>query len=203
MRAPLFLASADEFRPGAPPAFGSAQFMAALAEVRQIADTRTAEQLPIATYWNVNPVAPLPGGLHGDRQRADRLLSPERRRSRADHVPHRRGLLRCADRLLRGQVPLLVHPAAAGGCRQRHRLPYTAASIVSSAHSCNWGAIAAVLAAVFPSEATRLAAVAEESSLSRLYAGIHYRFDMEAGLALGRSVAAKALGADLDEVSVP
>jgi hypothetical protein len=60
-----------------------------------------------------------------------------------------------------------------------------------------------VLAAVFPSEARRLAAVAEESSLSRLYAGIHYRFDMEAGLALGRAVAAKALGADLDEVAVP
>jgi hypothetical protein len=28
------------------------------------------------------------------------------------------------------------------------------------------------------------------------------RFDMEAGLALGRAVAAKALGADLDEVAV-
>ena len=27
--------------------------------------------------------------------------------------------------------------------------------------------------------------VAEEASLSRLYAGIHYRFDMVAGLALG------------------
>ena len=72
-----------------------------------------------------------------------------------------------------------------------------------SAHSCSSGALAGVLVAIFPSEARRLAAVAEESSLSRLYAGIHYRFDMEAGLALGRAVAAKALGADLDEVAVP
>jgi membrane-associated phospholipid phosphatase len=71
-----------------------------------------------------------------------------------------------------------------------------------SAHSCSSGAIAAVLADAFPSEARRLAAVAEESSLSRLYAGIHYRFDMEAGLALGRAVAAKALSADVDEVAV-
>lgn len=59
-----------------------------------------------------------------------------------------------------------------------------------------------MLAAAFPSEARRLAAVAEESSLSRLYAGIHYRFDMEAGLALGRAAAAKALAADLEEVAV-
>jgi len=43
--------------------------------------------------------------------------------------------------------------------------------------------------------------MAEEASLSRLYAGIHYRFDMEAGLALGRGVAALALVADLDEVA--
>src|SRR5690606_6708380 len=40
--------------PPAPPAFCSAAFNAALAEVRQIADTRTAEQIEIANYWNVN-----------------------------------------------------------------------------------------------------------------------------------------------------
>jgi membrane-associated phospholipid phosphatase len=64
------------------------------------------------------------------------------------------------------------------------------------------GAITGVLAAAFPSEASRLAGVAQEASLSRLYAGIHYRFDMEAGLALGRAVAAKAIAADLDEVAL-
>ena len=46
-----------------------------------------------------------------------------------------------------------------------------------------------------------MAAVAQEASLSRLYAGIHYRFDMEAGLALGRRAAALALAADLDLVA--
>ena len=47
-----------------------------------------------------------------------------------------------------------------------------------------------------------LDAVAQEASLSRLYAGIHYRFDMETGLALGRRAAARALAADLSEVAV-
>src|SRR2546422_8222127 len=50
-----------------------------------------------------------------------------------------------------------------------------------SAHSCFSGAYSGVLAAAFPSERARVAAVAQEASLSRLYAGIHYRFDMEAG----------------------
>src|SRR5687767_10531928 len=39
---PFFLTSASQLRSSAPPAIGSAQFVAALAEVRQIADTRTA-----------------------------------------------------------------------------------------------------------------------------------------------------------------
>jgi hypothetical protein len=34
-----------------------------------------------------------------------------------------------------------------------------------------------------------------------LYAGLHYRFDKEAGLALGRAAAAKALAADLATIA--
>jgi hypothetical protein len=59
-----------------------------------------------------------------------------------------------------------------------------------------------VLSAAFPSERERLAQVAEEASLSRLYAGIHYRFDMVAGLALGRAAAERAIAADVDAVAV-
>jgi len=70
-----------------------------------------------------------------------------------------------------------------------------------SAHSCFSGAYSEVLAAAFPSERARLAAVAQEASLSRLYAGIHYRFDFERGLELGRRAAALALAADLDQVA--
>jgi hypothetical protein len=43
-----FLTSSDQFRPPPPPEFGSPEFVAALAEVRQISDTRTAEQDSIA-----------------------------------------------------------------------------------------------------------------------------------------------------------
>src|ERR1041385_3373807 len=40
-----------QFRAGPPPAFGSAAYLAGLAEVRQISDTRTAAQLAIVDTW--------------------------------------------------------------------------------------------------------------------------------------------------------
>jgi hypothetical protein len=47
-----FLLSGSQFRPAPPPAFNSPEFLAALAEVRQISDTRTPEQHALAVYWN-------------------------------------------------------------------------------------------------------------------------------------------------------
>ncbi len=46
---PWFLTSASQFRPAPPPAFGSPEFDAALAEIRQISDTRTADQVRSAS----------------------------------------------------------------------------------------------------------------------------------------------------------
>ena len=51
---PLFMTSASQLLPPPPPAFGSAAFNVAIDEVRQISLTRTAEQIAIANYWNVN-----------------------------------------------------------------------------------------------------------------------------------------------------
>jgi hypothetical protein len=42
---------------------------------------------------------------------------------------------------------------------------------------------------LFPSERSRLEAMTEEAGMSRIYAGLHYRFDIEAGQELGRQVA--------------
>jgi membrane-associated phospholipid phosphatase len=199
---PFYLASDSEFRPAPPPTFGSAPFLAALGEVRQVSDTRTAEQTAIAVYWNLNQS---PRSNAAMQNLAVELI-------RAYHVQDAEAakilflmntasfdaLIGCfdakyhywfirppqADPLITLAIPLPNHPS------------------YPSAHSCISGAITAVLAAKFPSEAARLAAIAEEASLSRLYGGIHYRFDMQAGLALGRAVAAKALAADLDAVAV-
>jgi DNA-binding Lrp family transcriptional regulator len=55
-----------------------------------------------------------------------------------------------------------------------------------------------ILGTSFPSERERLDSLAEEAAISRVYAGIHYRFDSEVGLALGRTVAGWALAHDVN-----
>jgi len=199
---PFFLASDSQFRPAPPPAFGSPDYLAALAEVRTISDTRTPEQVAIAIYWNLNQ--------SGRSNAAMENLAVEL--IRTYHV-------RDAEA---ARILFLMNAAAFDaiiGCFDAKftywfiRPPQADPAITlpiglpphpsyPSAHSCVSGAMTGVLTAAFPSEADRLAGIAQEASLSRLYAGIHYRFDMQAGLALGRSVAAVAWAADLNEVAV-
>ena len=58
-----------------------------------------------------------------------------------------------------------------------------------SGHACSAGAFDGVLAAYFPQDRAEFRRIAEEQAMSRLYGGIHYRFDNDGGLALGRTVA--------------
>ena len=62
-----------------------------------------------------------------------------------------------------------------------------------SGHSTTSAAAATVLSAFFPAHRAQLQAWANEAATSRLYAGIHFRNDNDAGLALGTAVAQAAL----------
>jgi membrane-associated phospholipid phosphatase len=57
------------------------------------------------------------------------------------------------------------------------------------AHACSSSSAAGVLAYLFPRDAVALNQRADEAGESRIWAGIHYRSDTDAGLALGRTVA--------------
>ena len=59
-----------------------------------------------------------------------------------------------------------------------------------SAYAVAAGAASTVLAYLYPSEAANYANQAELAALSRLQAGVNYRSDVVAGLALGRSIGA-------------
>src|SRR5882762_2344671 len=71
-----------------------------------------------------------------------------------------------------------------------------------SAHSSFSSSAAEVLSAFFPEQRAQLDAMVTEAGLSRMYGGIHYRFDIEAGQQLGRSVARFAMRADRSGRSV-
>jgi hypothetical protein len=199
---PFYLASQDELRPPPPPEFGSAAFDEALAEVLQISLTRTFEQDSIARYWNVNQSAAIDAAMNN---MAVDLIRTHRR----SEIESARILFRMSSAAFDAAIGCYnakydywyIRPKQA---ESRIITVFNAPNHPSypSGHSCHTGASTGVLAAEFPSEAGRLAEVAQYASLSRLYAGIHYRFDMVAGLELGRKAAAKALAADLDDVAV-
>ncbi len=60
-------------------------------------------------------------------------------------------------------------------------------------HSVAAGAAAAVIAHIYPKEAQRVTAAAEEAAHSRAMAGVAYPSDTKAGLELGRAVAARVV----------
>ena len=58
----------------------------------------------------------------------------------------------------------------------------------TSGHATFSGSASTVLSYIFPEQRETLQQQAEEAALSRLYGGIHYRFDNEAGLTCGRNI---------------
>ena len=193
----FFLTSPDQLRPPAPPAFGSTAFTDALAEVRKIADTRTAEQTLIATNWNTSSGTFTAGALNFI---ADDLIQ-ERRVSELDAA---RILATANAAAFDAQIACwdakftfwFIRPSQAdAGITMPIALPNHPS--YPSGHSCMSAAMLGVLADAFPTERTRLDAMVQEAGMSRVYGGIHYRFDIDAGREIGRAAAALALKGSL------
>ena len=198
---PWLLRSVDQFRPAPPPAFGSPKFLADLAEVRRISDTRTREQDSIAKFWAFGAGTYTPPGYWNEE--ATTL-------ARAAHWNERRtvGLLALMNMVAMDAIIAsndakytywLLRPSQADpAITLSMALPNFPA--YPSNHATISAAMAEVIAAAFPREAERLRAAADQAALSRVYGGIHYRFDGEAGLALGRKVARYGLKAKLRDL---
>lgn len=193
-----FLNSGDQFRPAPPPAFNSPEFAAALAEVRHISDTRTAEQTAIAVFWALQAGTITPPGFWNQEATnlALRYRLSERETAHALALMNMAGfdaLVACHD----GKYTYwFIRPSQAD---PQITMPIALPNFPSypSNHACISAAEATVLGSLFPADRRRLDAMAEEAAISRIYGGIHYRFDADVGLALGRRVAALALSLDV------
>jgi membrane-associated phospholipid phosphatase len=194
---PWLMTSGDQFRPPAPPGFGSPAFDEALAEVRWLSDNRTPEQLEIARFWADGPGTATPPG-HWNQIASDLIAKhrlTERRATAVLAVMNKAVMdagISCWDAkyaywLIRPSQadPMITLPVG---------LPNFPA--YTSGHSSFSGAAAEVLAYFFPRERESLRAMAEEAAMSRLYGGIHYRFDSERGLEQGRAIAQLAVAFD-------
>jgi hypothetical protein len=190
------LATAGQFRPGAPPAHTSPEFRAAVAEVRAVADTRTARQDSLARYWAVSSgglIAGLWNGLLA--QRIERARLDERQAAHALALANTAAMDALAACHEAKVVYWTMRPSQADpGIRLAIGLPNYPA--YPSNVACFSAAIAGTMGALLPADRARFAALAREAAESRIFGGIHYRFDMDAGLALGARVARVALARD-------
>jgi len=202
---PWFLTSASQFRSAPPPAFGSAAFLTDLAEIRRISDTRTAEQIGIAAFWALSAGTPTTAGFW--IQVATDGISQHSLSER--EATHLYALLSAT--MFDAQI----------GCWDAKQTywfirPWSADPLITvvpavgkpnhpaypSGHSCLSASAAEVLSTFFPEDRDRLNAMVTEAGLSRMYGGIHYRFDIDAGQNLGRSVARFTIAADASGNSV-
>ncbi len=182
---PFVLERPDQFRPDAPPEFGSPAFETDLQEIRDLAANRTPEQLAQAQFY-----APR-AGTYMNEIAAELIVSynrSEREGARILALANMAGfdaMIGCWDAKL---TYWLIRPWDADASittpigRPNH-------PSYLSGHSCNTASFATVLSDAFPAEAERLEGIVEAAGLSRMYAGLHYRFDCEDGQALGRQVA--------------
>jgi membrane-associated phospholipid phosphatase len=172
------------FRPGPPPAFGSPEFVAALHEIRALSDGLTAAQLATAQSWSPK------GPAYMNAIASELILShhsSEREGARVLALANMAGfdvLNACFDAKL---AYYFIRPSQADPLIN---LPLGLPNHPSypSGHSCITAAYATVLAHMFPDESGRLEGMVVEAGLSRMYAGLHFRFDCEVGQELGRQV---------------
>jgi hypothetical protein len=185
------LSSPSELRPPAPPAVDSDAVKGALTELK--AFQRTPKTNHRAIYWEVH------GGA-----RAHALWNEVARtkllESRADG--------RTAARVL-ATLNMAMADAGTACWDAKYAFWYVRPSQLDAeltplfappkhpsypaAHGCYSTAAATVLADIFLREAKPILTLGKEAAEARVWAGIHYRFDIDAGQEIGRKVGERAL----------
>jgi hypothetical protein len=205
-----FLTSASQFRPGPPPAFGSAAFNTARDEINQLTnipanDPTRIDEVRIARFWALNAGTPTAAGFWLDYA-SQRITEHGLSEREATHVfaltsaTMLDATIGCWDAKL---TYWLIRPwKADAGIKTILEVGTPNHPSYPSGHSCVSSSGAAVLSMFFPERSAEVSAMVIEAGLSRMYGGIHYRFDIDTGQALGRNVAAFTIAADRSGNSV-
>jgi len=179
----------EEVRPGIPPAPGSAEYEANVKELLDFADHRTEEHRRIANFWQdgLNTYTP-PG--HWNRFAKDFAIS------------YKQNPLRTARLFAYLNMAMMDAGISCWDAKYYYHYPRPIQQIpgfktiagtpnfpsYTSGHSVFSAAAAEVLAYVFPSEAEKVRGWALEAAESRVFGGIHWRFDATVGTAQGINV---------------
>ncbi|QDK78195.1 phosphatase PAP2 family protein [Spirosoma sp. KCTC 42546] len=186
--------------PATPPATTSAEFQKALSEVRDLANSRTRDQWRIASYWDNGPSTYSLSGLWNFlvedliRQEGQNEL-----RTARTYALLNRAMQDATIASWRTMYTYFVPRPSQIDPTIKTATPIPNAPGYVADRAAVSTAAVAVLACLFPDEATRLNAQATEAALSGLYSGTHFRFDADAGTKLGTVIGQLAVtGAKAD-----
>lgn len=183
----------DSLRPPAPPAIGSPEYNTAMQEVRQFTTKPTATTWRIAQYWADGAGTYTPPG-HWNEIACDLIAKNNMSELRAARTLSLMNMavadagICCWDTKSFYYYP---RPSQMDGAIKTIGLPNFPS--YTSGHSTFSGAAATVLGYIFPQQKTNLEAMAVEASNSRIYGGLHFRFDCEVGLRCGNVIGSFAI----------
>jgi membrane-associated phospholipid phosphatase len=187
---PWFMTSGDQFRPVPPPAYLSPAFNADIDEVFAITSNLTADQRAIALGWAYGAGTYTPVGYWNEL--AAKYVAAD-------------GLDEAEAAKVFGLMSAAVFDAVIAAFEAKYHYwtlrPHQANPAIPTAfavpnypaypsgHGNVSGASARVLAHFFPQRAAELTALVDEAAMSRIYAGIHYFFDMTAARSMSEDIA--------------
>lgn len=183
--------SVEEVRPGPPPALNSPEFLKDVEELKRYAKKVTNEQRKIANWWQDGLGTYTPPG-HWNRFAKEAIVQNRLNPLRSARVFAYMNMamvdagISCWDTKYYYHYPRPIQTIP--GFKTILGTPNFPA--YTSGHSTFSGAAAEVLAYFFPAEETKFRKWAQEAGDSRVYGGIHYRFDAEVGLKQGSKVGA-------------
>ena len=175
----------DAFRLGQPPATTSAAFVRDLDELRSLSAGRTLEQTNIARYWATDaPSAKWEGFMRDEIERRHLPAVHAARALALASVAMYDAFVACWD----SKFTYWLYRPITADAALKPVFPTPPFPSYPSGHSTISTAAAEVFAQLFPDAATTYRAKGRDASLSRVYAAVHYRFDVDSGDVLGERV---------------
>jgi hypothetical protein len=185
---PWCIPGVEVVRPPVPPAPGSAAFNVAAEELKEISKGLTDEQRKIANFWADGPSTYTPPG-HWNRFACDEIVGYRLSPIRAARVLAYMNMAIMDAGISCWDTKYYYHYArpiqAIEGFKTILGTPNFPA--YTSGHSTFSAAAATVLGHFFPAEAAKFDNWAMEAGESRIYGGIHFRFDSEMGNTQGKA----------------
>ena len=201
---PYYMMSPSQFRPGAPIAQGTPEFVADLDAVRAAQAARTVADIEMANFWNLSNGTISAGG-YWDERAGEYIAAAGMDEREASHVfalmnsAAADAAIACFDAKY---VYMRLRPSMADATITRvpglPGFPYGLPNHPSypSGHSCLSASAARVVESFFPDATPSLESQVAEAGRSRVVGGIHFPSDVTAGQVLGRNVADWAIAYD-------